>query len=175
MHACLTCSRRTFYQTRPLVLSSSITSFLLLKLSETHMRLPPLLLLTWLVEKIPTFVSFSYDKLLARFGACHKSAEKSKFEATMNAYKLGYLDCSTGNDPFYAIGDRDIEMLCSDLLHMQKQAVEEVAEEDEAEEDAADEVVTNIADQASGVVENVADQADAKDAIDQGSPASVSG
>ncbi|KAI5335179.1 hypothetical protein L3X38_025312 [Prunus dulcis] len=37
----------------------------------------------------------------------------------MNAYKLGYLDCSNGNDPFYAIGDGDIEMLCSDLLPMQ--------------------------------------------------------
>ncbi|CAL9025728.1 unnamed protein product [Prunus brigantina] len=111
------------------------------------------------LERKDADVSFSYDKLLARFGACHKSAKKSKFEATMNAYKLGYLDCSTGNDPFYAIGDRDIEMLCSDLLPMQseqvnvvnmegaeEQVVEEVAEEDEAEEDAADEVVTNIAD-----------------------------
>ncbi|CAL2259780.1 unnamed protein product [Prunus armeniaca] len=119
-------------------------------------------------------VSFSYDKLLARFGACHKSAEKSKFEATMNAYKFGYLDCSTGNDSFYAIGDGDIEMLCSDLLPMQsEQAVEEVAEEDEAEDDATNVVETNIANQASGGVENVVDQADAKDAIDQGSPAGV--
>ncbi|CAL2269927.1 unnamed protein product [Prunus armeniaca] len=63
-------------------------------------------------------ISFSYDKLLARFGAYNKSAEKSKFEVTMNAYKLGYLNCSNGTDPFYAIGDGDIKMLCSDLLPM---------------------------------------------------------
>ena len=77
----------------------------------------------------------------------------------MNAYKLGYLVCSNGNDPFYAIEDVGIGMLCSDLLPMQsehvnvvntegaeEQMVEDaVAEEDEAEEDAADEVVTDIA------------------------------
>ncbi|CAL8996300.1 unnamed protein product, partial [Prunus brigantina] len=32
-----------------------------------------------------------------------------------DALKLGCLDCSNGNDPFYAIGDGDIEMLCSDV------------------------------------------------------------
>ncbi|CAL8160715.1 unnamed protein product [Prunus armeniaca] len=102
--------------------------------------------------------------------------------------ELGYLDGSTGNDPLYAIGDGDIEMLCSDLLLMQsepvnvvntegaeEQAVEEaVAEEDEAEKDAADEVVTDIADQAGGAAENVADPADAEEAVDQGSPTSIS-
>ncbi|CAL9025494.1 unnamed protein product [Prunus brigantina] len=53
-------------------------------------------------------------------------------------------------------------------------AEEQAVEEDEVEEDSADEVVTDIADQASGVVENMADQADSKDAKDQGSPAGVS-
>ena len=91
----------------------------------------------------------------------------------MNAYKLGYLDCSNGNDPFYAIEDGDIGMPCSDLLLMQSKHVnvvnmegaeeqtfeEAVAEEDEAEEDAANEVVTDIADQAGGAAENVAAQA----------------
>ena len=77
----------------------------------------------------------------------------------MNTYKLGYLDCSNGNDAFYAIEDVDIEMLCFDLLPMQSEHVnvvnkewaeehtveDTVAEEDEAGEDATDEVVTDIA------------------------------
>ena len=37
-------------------------------------------------------ISLSYDKLLFRFGAYHKSAKKSKFEAIINEYELGYLD-----------------------------------------------------------------------------------
>ncbi|KAI5313525.1 hypothetical protein L3X38_042701 [Prunus dulcis] len=53
------------------------------------------------------------DKLLARFRAHHKSAEESNFEVTMDAHKLGYLDCTNGDDPFYAIGDGDIVMLLS--------------------------------------------------------------
>ncbi|CAL2229887.1 unnamed protein product [Prunus armeniaca] len=61
-------------------------------------------------------ISHNYDKLLARFRAYHKSAEESNSESTMDAYKLGYLDYTNGNDPFYAIGDEDIEMLCPDLL-----------------------------------------------------------
>ncbi|CAL2257267.1 unnamed protein product [Prunus armeniaca] len=79
------------------------------------------------------------------------------------------LDCSNGNDPFYTIGDGDIEMLCSNLLPMQseqvnamnmegaeEQAVEEaVAEEDEVEDDAVDE-------------------ADTEEVVDLGSPAGVS-
>ncbi|CAL8091978.1 unnamed protein product [Prunus armeniaca] len=83
----------------------------------------------------------------------------------MNAYKLGYLDCSNGNDPFYAVGDGDIEMLCGRRG---------IAEEDEAEEDATDKVVTDIADQAGGAAENVADQANVEEAVDQGSPAGIS-
>ncbi|CAL2266593.1 unnamed protein product [Prunus armeniaca] len=34
-------------------------------------------------------ISLSYDKLLPRFRAYHKSAEESKSEATMDVYKLG--------------------------------------------------------------------------------------
>ncbi|CAL2238623.1 unnamed protein product [Prunus armeniaca] len=99
------------------------------------------------LERKNADVSFSYDKLLV--GACHKSAEKSKLEATTNAYKLGYLDCSTGNGSFYAIGDGDIEML-------------------------SDEVVINIADQASEAAEVIADQVDAEEAATQRSPAGAS-
>ncbi|CAL9001333.1 unnamed protein product, partial [Prunus brigantina] len=82
-------------------------------------------------------ISLSYDKLLPRFRAYHKSAKESKSEAAMDAYKLGYLDCTNGNHPFYAIGDEDIEMLCPNLLPVQKA----VAEKDGAEEDGDDEVV----------------------------------
>ncbi|CAL8162666.1 unnamed protein product [Prunus armeniaca] len=43
-----------------------------------------------LLESKNADISLSYDKLLARFGAYHKSAEKSKFDAITDAYKLGY-------------------------------------------------------------------------------------
>ncbi|CAL9011642.1 unnamed protein product [Prunus brigantina] len=66
-------------------------------------------------------ISLSYDKLLAKFCAYQKNAEESKFEATMDAYKLGYLDATNGDDPFYAIGDGDIEMLCPNLLLVQSE------------------------------------------------------
>ena len=128
-------------------------------------------------------ISHSYDKLLARFHAHHKSAEESKSEAVMDAYKLGYLDCTIGYDPFYAIGDEDIEMLYPDLPPVQSEeanatntegAKEQVAEEDGAEDDAADEAVADVIDHACGAVESVADQVDAEQAADQGSPAYVS-
>ncbi|CAL2275649.1 unnamed protein product [Prunus armeniaca] len=86
---------------------------------------------------------------------------KSKFEAIMDAYKLGYLDCTNGDDPFYSIRDKDIEMLCPDMLPMQK-------------EDVANEVVADIADQAGGAAKSMANQADAKKVVDQGSPAGAS-
>ncbi|CAL8131697.1 unnamed protein product [Prunus armeniaca] len=106
----------------------------------------------------------------------------------MDAYKLGYLDCTKGYDPFYAIGDEDIEMLYPDLPPAKSEeanavntegaeeqvAKEAVAEEDGAEEDAADGVVADVIDQACGAAECVADQAKAEEAIDQGSPAGVS-
>ncbi|CAL8130888.1 unnamed protein product [Prunus armeniaca] len=63
--------------------------------------------------------TLSYDKLLARFCAYHKSTEESKFEATMDANKLGCLDCKNGSALFYAIGDEDIEKLCPNLLPIQ--------------------------------------------------------
>ncbi|CAL2239411.1 unnamed protein product [Prunus armeniaca] len=69
-----------------------------------------------LSARVPT----SHDKILARFRAYHKSAKESKSEATMDAYKLGYLDRTNGNHPFYAIRDEDIEMFCPDLLRVQR-------------------------------------------------------
>ncbi|CAL9005714.1 unnamed protein product, partial [Prunus brigantina] len=56
-------------------------------------------------------ISLSYDKLLARRSAHHKSAKKFKFEATIDVYKLGYLHCTNGTAPFYAIEDGNIEAL----------------------------------------------------------------
>ncbi|CAL8153081.1 unnamed protein product [Prunus armeniaca] len=102
--------------------------------------------------------------------------------------KLGYLDCTEGYDPFYAIGDEDIEMLYPDLPLAKSEEVnavniegaeeqatkEAVAEEDGAEEDAADEVVADVIDQACGAAESVADQADAEEVVDQGSPVGAS-
>ncbi|CAL2246525.1 unnamed protein product [Prunus armeniaca] len=133
-------------------------------------------------------ISHSYDKLLARLHAYHESAEESKSEVAMDAYKLGYLDCTRGYDPFYAIGDEDIEMLYPDLPPAQSEKAnavniegaeeqvtkEAVAEEDGAEEDAADEVVADVIDQACGAAESVAVQADAEEVVDQGSPAGAS-
>ncbi|KAI5350908.1 hypothetical protein L3X38_003799 [Prunus dulcis] len=102
-----------------------------------------------------------YDKLLARLRAHHKSADKSKFEATIDAYKLGYVHCTNGTAPFYAIEDGDIEALCPSLFLVQseqvnvvnikrieEQAAEEaVAEENGVEESVADEMVADVAEQ----------------------------
>ncbi|CAL2271062.1 unnamed protein product [Prunus armeniaca] len=65
--------------------------------------------------------SSAANLLLARFRAYHKSAKKSKFEATMDAYKLGCLDCKNGYAPLYAIGDEEIEELCPDFLNVQSE------------------------------------------------------
>ncbi|CAL2239112.1 unnamed protein product [Prunus armeniaca] len=140
------------------------------------------------LERKNADISHSYDKLLARFHAYHESTEESKSEVAMDAYKLGCLDCTKGYDPFYAIGDGEIEMLYPDLPPAKSEeanavntegadeqvAKEAVTEEDGAEEDAADEVVADVIDQACGAAESVADQADAEEAVDQGSPAGVS-
>ncbi|CAL8082890.1 unnamed protein product [Prunus armeniaca] len=114
------------------------------------------------LERKNADISHSYDKLLARFHAYHESAEESKSEVSMDTYKLCYLDCTNGHDPFYAIGDKDIKVV-----------EEAVAEEDGAEEDAADDVVADIIDKVCGAVESVADQVDAEEATNQGSPVSV--
>ncbi|CAL2256654.1 unnamed protein product [Prunus armeniaca] len=92
-------------------------------------------------------ISLSYDKLLARLRVHHKSAEKYKSEAIIDAYKLGYMHCADETAPFYAIEDGDIETLCPDLFPVQgEQAAEEaVAEEDGAEEDTTDKMVADVA------------------------------
>ncbi|CAL2247573.1 unnamed protein product [Prunus armeniaca] len=118
-------------------------------------------------------ISLSYDELLARFRVYRKSAKKSKLEATMDAYKLGYLDCTNRNAPFYATGDEDIETLCRNLLPLKSTRATEkaVVEEDGAEQDTADEIVT---DRESGALESVDDLVDAEEVTDQRSPACVS-
>ncbi|CAL9025531.1 unnamed protein product [Prunus brigantina] len=140
------------------------------------------------LERKNADISHSYDKLLARFHAYHEFDEESKSEVSMDAYKLGYLDCTKGYDPFYAIGDEDIELLYPDLPPAKSEeanavntegaeeqvAKEAVAEEDGVKEDAADGVVADVIHQACGAAESVADQADAEEAVDQGSPAGVS-
>ncbi|CAL8175710.1 unnamed protein product [Prunus armeniaca] len=63
------------------------------------------------LERKNANISLSYDKLLARFRAYRKSAKESKFEATMHAYKLGYMHYADRTTPFYAIVDVDIETL----------------------------------------------------------------
>ncbi|CAL8115589.1 unnamed protein product [Prunus armeniaca] len=135
------------------------------------------------LERKNADISHSYDKLLARLHAYHESAEESKSEVAMDAYKLGYLDCTKGYDPYYAIGDEDIEMLYPDLPPAKSEeanavniegAEKQVTKEAVAEEDAADEVVADVIDQACGAAESVADQADAEEAVDQGSPAGAS-
>ncbi|KAI5343908.1 hypothetical protein L3X38_011784 [Prunus dulcis] len=68
-------------------------------------------------------IYLSYDKLLAGFHAYHKSARESKFEATMDAYKLHCLDCKNGYAPLYAIGDEDMEEFYPDLPYVQSEQV----------------------------------------------------
>ncbi|CAL9012002.1 unnamed protein product, partial [Prunus brigantina] len=140
------------------------------------------------LERKNADLSHNYDKLLAKFHAYHRSVEESKSEATMDAYKLGYLDCKNGYDPFYAIGDEDIEMLYPDLPSAQSEeanamntegaeeqmAEEAVAEEDGAEEDAVDEVVVDVIDQACRGAESAANRVDTKEAADHGSPTGIS-
>ncbi|CAL2257686.1 unnamed protein product [Prunus armeniaca] len=118
-------------------------------------------------------ISLSYDKLLARFHAYHKSAEKSKSKAIIDVYKLGYLHCADETTPLYAIDDIDIETLCPDSPLVEGGTEEQAAGEDEAEEEAIDEMMANVAEQADGAAKGVADQAEAEEAAAQRSPAGV--
>lgn len=113
-------------------------------------------------------ISLSYDKLLARFHAYHKSAEKSKSEAIIDAYKLGYLHCADEITPLYAIDDVDIETLCPDSPRAEGGTEEQEVGEDGGEVDTVDEM---MADEAA---EGIADQVDAEEAATQRSPAGAS-
>ncbi|CAL8124078.1 unnamed protein product [Prunus armeniaca] len=119
-------------------------------------------------------ISLSYDKLLARFRVYHKSAEKSKSEATIDAYKLGYMHCADEIAPFYAIEDVDIETLCPDLFPMHGGTEEQAVRKDGVEEDAVNEMMADVAEQAGGAVEGMVDLVDAEDAADQGPYARIS-
>ncbi|CAL2247521.1 unnamed protein product [Prunus armeniaca] len=125
------------------------------------------------LERKNADVSFSCDKLLARFHAYHKSAEKSKSEAIIDAYKLGYLHCADRTTPLYAIDDVNIETLCPDSPPVEGGAEEQAAREDEAEEDAVDEMMADVAEQADGAIEGLDDQAEAEEAAAQRSPTGV--
>ncbi|CAL8163989.1 unnamed protein product [Prunus armeniaca] len=120
------------------------------------------------LERKNADISLSYDKLLVRFHAYHKSTEKSKSEAIIDAYKLGYLHCADKTTPLYAIDDVDIETLCPDSPPM-----EGGTEEQADGEDAVDEMMADVAKQANGAAEGVDDQAEAEEAAAQRSPAGV--
>ncbi|BBN70405.1 hypothetical protein Prudu_1468S001200 [Prunus dulcis] len=81
-------------------------------------------------------ISLIYDKLLARFRDHHKSAEKFKFEATIDAYKLGYMHCTNRIASFYVIEDGDIEVLCLNLFLVQSEQVNVVNMEGTEEAEA---------------------------------------
>ncbi|XP_034227602.1 uncharacterized protein LOC117636985 [Prunus dulcis] len=106
------------------------------------------------LERKNADISLCYDKLLARFHAYHKSAKESKSEATIDAYKLGYLHCSDEIDSLYAIDDVDIETLRPNSPPIEGGVEEQVAGEDDAE----------VMVQADGVADDVASQADAEEA-----------
>ncbi|BBG99755.1 hypothetical protein Prudu_009547 [Prunus dulcis] len=106
------------------------------------------------LERKNADISLSYDKLLARFHAYHKSAKESKSEATIDAYKLGYLHCADGIDSLYAIDDADIETLRPNSPLIEGEVEEQVVGEDDAE----------VMVQADGVADDVASQADAEEA-----------
>ncbi|KAI5336007.1 hypothetical protein L3X38_026141 [Prunus dulcis] len=116
-------------------------------------------------------ISLSYDKLLTRFGSYHKSAEKSKFKAIIDAYELGCLDCTNGYTPFYVIGD--VNALDTEGAEEQKPE-EVVVEKDGAEEDAFNEMMVDVEEKVGRAAESVANLVDAEEAADHGSPAGVS-
>lgn len=123
------------------------------------------------LERKNAYISYSYDKLLAKFDAYHKAAGQSKFEVVIDVYKLGYVNCMSATAPSYAIGDEDIEMPCPNLLHVQSKQISTVDVEG-VEEQAADKAVTKEGEAEEGVTnEMVADAAEqtvvaAKGAID---------
>lgn len=57
----------------------------------------------------------SYDKLLAKFDACHEVAKISKSEAVVDFYKLGYLDCKSRVTLCHPIEDKDVELLYPEM------------------------------------------------------------
>ncbi|CAL8154981.1 unnamed protein product [Prunus armeniaca] len=120
------------------------------------------------LERKNADISLSHDKLLARFHAYHKSAEKSKSEAIIDAYKLGYLHCADEVTPLYAIDDVDIETLCPDSPRAEGGTEEQEVAEDGGEVDTVDEM---MADEAA---EGIADQVDAEEAATHRSPAGAS-
>ncbi|CAL2278388.1 unnamed protein product [Prunus armeniaca] len=111
------------------------------------------------VLKRSTFVVSARIHLLTKFNAYKEAIEQSKFEAIIDAYKLGYMDCKSGFAHYYHIEDEDVEMFCLDMLSAQgvqinatnmEVAVEQVAyetvvEEEDAKEGAIDEVVADLA------------------------------
>ncbi|CAL2270491.1 unnamed protein product [Prunus armeniaca] len=122
------------------------------------------------LERKNADISLSYDKLLARFHAYHKSAEKSKSEAIIDAYKLGYLHCADETTPLYAIDDVDIETLCPDSPRAKGGIKEQEVGEDFGE-DTVDEMMADVTEQADEAAEGIADQVDTEEAATHRSPA----
>ena len=102
----------------------------------------------FLLERKNADISHSYDKRLAKFDAYYKVAERSKSEAVIEAYKLGYLDCKSGAVPCHSIEDEDVEMLCPDIEATEEHLANEVAgKEEDAKEGTTDEVAADLAEQ----------------------------
>ncbi|CAL2229328.1 unnamed protein product [Prunus armeniaca] len=80
-------------------------------------------------------ISLSYDKLMARLHVHHESTEKSKSEAVIDEYKLGYCTAQMRLLPSMQL--KTEKLRCSALTcSLCKAPEKEVAEEDGVEEDA---------------------------------------
>ncbi|VVA33947.1 PREDICTED: LOC110760952 partial [Prunus dulcis] len=115
-------------------------------------------------------MSQSYEKFMAKFEAYHMAVESSKYEAIVDAYKLGYLDCKSGAAPCHPIKYEDVEMFFPEMrlaqgvqinaIHMEAakgQVVDETAvEEDNAKVGTADEVAADLAKQPAGTAKQMA-------------------
>ncbi|CAL2270777.1 unnamed protein product [Prunus armeniaca] len=90
------------------------------------------------------------------------------FEAIVDGYKLGYLDCKSGVAPCHPIEDEDVEVLCPEMpLALDKQindvnrkdveelVVDELAfYEDDTKEGAVGEVAVEVMQQVAGATEH---------------------
>ncbi|CAL8168313.1 unnamed protein product [Prunus armeniaca] len=93
---------------------------------------------------------------------------ETKFEAIVDGYKLGYLDCKSGVAPCHPIEDEDVELLCPEMpLALDKQindvnrkdveelVVDELAfYEDDTKEGAVGEVAVEVVQQVAGATEH---------------------
>lgn len=87
-------------------------------------------------------------------------AERSKFEVVVDAYKLGYLDCTSGVTPCNSIIDEDLKALCIDLLPSRREQIN-VVDMEEAEEQATNKTI----DENNGTKEKSTEEGVAKEML----------